>query len=80
VFRRSSQASLILTSTGAATDETSFATDSATAIVASAANVTLLVLYLVIILPIMKIKGIVGDLIELFKLMDRLRIKTKQGD
>jgi hypothetical protein len=38
-----SQAYLILAATGAATDETSIATDSATAIAASAANVTLLV-------------------------------------
>ena len=39
-----SQACLILAATGAATDETSIATDSATAIAASAANVTLFVL------------------------------------
>ena len=41
--RKVSRACLILASTGAATDETSIATDIATAIVASAANVTLLV-------------------------------------
>jgi hypothetical protein len=39
-----SQAYLILAATGAATDETSIATDNATAIAASAANVTLFVL------------------------------------
>ena len=38
-----SQACLILAATGAATNETSIATDSAPAIAASAANVTLLV-------------------------------------
>jgi hypothetical protein len=39
-----SQACLILAATGAATDETSIATDRATAIAASDANVTLFVL------------------------------------
>jgi hypothetical protein len=51
-----SQTCLILAATGAGTDETSIATDSATAIAASAANVTLFVLISVMILPIMKIK------------------------
>ena len=39
-----SQACLILAATGAATDQTSIATDSTTAIAASAANITLFVL------------------------------------